>query len=65
MKLELMDAQWKQLATIFREAVTDGVLEDEKWEKKAQDKTLTLSELSYLSLLLDHRRFRDYVKNKK
>ena len=65
MKLELTDVQWKQLATIFREAVGDKVLEDEKWEKKAQDKTLTLSELAYLSLLLDHRRFRDYIKNKK
>lgn len=65
MKLELIDSQWRQLATIFREAVADGVLEDAKWEKKALDKTLTLSELAFLSILLDHRRFRDYVKNKK
>ena len=64
MKLELIDAQWKQLATIFREAVADGVLTDEKWEQKAISKSLTLSEAVYLSLLLDHRRFRDFVKNK-
>lgn len=64
MKLELSDSQWKQLATIFREAKDNGILTDNTWEDKAKNKTLTLSEAVYISLILDHRRFRDVCLKK-
>ena len=64
MKLELTDSQWKQLATVFREAVQNGVLTENTWEEKAKNKTLTLSESIYISMILDHRRFRDVCLKK-
>lgn len=60
MQLELIDDHWRALTTIFREAREKGLLTDERWEEKAKAKTLTVSEAVYISLLLDHRRFRDF-----
>lgn len=56
------DYNMQQLATVYREAREQGLLDDEQWEKKAINKELTVGEVAFLATILDHRRFRDYCK---
>ncbi|AWG44153.1 hypothetical protein BEH_07130 [Priestia filamentosa] len=56
--------QMKQLETIYREAREDKLLEDERWEKKVADKTITVGEVAFLSSILTHRLKRDHVIKK-
>lgn len=56
MKLELANAQWKQLITVLEGAVKSGILTSDTWVTKAKNKALTVSEAVYLSLVLDSRR---------
>jgi len=65
MKLELNQTEFDMLAKVFKDAKANGVLDDDKWEKLALKGELTISDAIFLALVLDHRRFRDYVNVKK
>lgn len=56
MKLDLTPYLRGQVAQIFRNAQKDGILSDSKWEEKALNDTLTMSEAIYICLVLDERR---------
>ncbi|MGK9183807.1 N-acetylmuramoyl-L-alanine amidase [Priestia filamentosa] len=47
--------QMNQLETIYREARQDGLLKDERWEKKVADKSITVGEVAFLDAILVHR----------
>lgn len=55
MKLELANVQWQQLAEALEKAHKEGKLVSDKWQNKAKDKTLTVSEAVYLGILLSIR----------
>lgn len=62
MKLELTRGQLEMIATVLKEARVDGLLSDDSWEVKAKNGELTISDAVFLALIIDHRRFRDFVK---
>jgi hypothetical protein len=56
------DYNMQQLATVYREAREQGLLKDDRWEKKAANHEITVGEVAFLATILDHRRFRDFCK---
>ena len=56
------DYNMKQLATVYREAREQGLLSDDRWEKKAANHEITVGEVAFLATILDYRRFRDFCK---
>lgn len=58
------DYNMKQLATVYREAREQGLLSDDRWEKKAANHEITVGEVAFLATILDHRRFRDFCNKK-
>jgi peptidoglycan LD-endopeptidase CwlK len=66
MKMKLVDFigedRMNKVATVLREAKQDGILESNEWEEKAKNRTLTFGEAIYVTMIMDHRRFRDYCK---
>ncbi|MGD6876750.1 peptidoglycan recognition protein family protein [Bacillus infantis] len=58
------DHNMYQLEVVYKEAREAGLLQDDRWEKKAKDKSLTIAEATLLSTILDHRRFREFCNKK-
>ncbi|MCY8233363.1 N-acetylmuramoyl-L-alanine amidase [Priestia endophytica] len=53
--------QMNQLETIYREARQAGLLEDERWERKVSDKSITVGGVTLLPSILTHQLKSDYV----
>lgn len=60
--MKLADWAWKSIADFLDSKVKDGTLHDAAWVKKAQDKTLTASELAFLNTVILDRRLKEEVK---
>lgn len=66
MKMKLIDfigeERMNKVVTVLREARQDGILKSDEWENKAKDRSLTIGEAIYVTMIMDHRRFRDFCK---
>lgn len=56
MKPNWSDWQWKEAATIYKNAREKGILSSNQWEKKAAANNLTFDEISFLNLVLTGRK---------
>lgn len=58
------DSHLNTLASIYKEAMAEGLLTDDRWEKRAVNKSITVGEVAFLATVLDHRRHRDFSKKR-
>lgn len=66
MKMKMSDFvseyNMKQLADVYKKAHEEGLLNDNTWNEKAANKTITVGEVAFLATILNERRFEKYCK---
>ena len=51
-KLNLTSYQWEMTVNVLQELLDKGVISDRSWVEKAKMRTLTVSELTWLNLII-------------
>lgn len=54
--VNLSDNEWNMVAVTLKNLYDDGIISDSSWIDKAENKELTLSELSFLNLIIVSRK---------